>query len=144
MKLADKGIIIRKTVEEDLPQIYSAGISEPSFQFLPLAFNTGNLADRFASDKSILYSAVRKKKVMGFIIGSVNGTESTIHWMMVKETFRKAGIGKELLRLYLNKSEKFSTNEFLITVSDNKTDALDFFTSKGFTLNNTSFRLKKI
>jgi N-acetylglutamate synthase-like GNAT family acetyltransferase len=142
MKLSDKGIIIQDTTEEDLPQIYAAGIKEPAFQNIPFAFNAENLADIFASDKSIIYSAVRKKKVLGFIAGSINGSESIIRWIMVKENLRKSGIGKELFKLYMDRSEKFEASEYSITITEDKTGALTFLKNNGFKISETLIKLK--
>ena len=141
MKLSEKGIIVRKTIEDDLPQIYAAGVGEHELKNLPFEFNAENLADIFASDRSISYSAVRKKKVLGFIIGSINGTESKIHWMMVKDNFRKSGIGKELLMIYLDKSKKLNVSGFSTFAADNKSGSLNFFYSCGFTREKTLVKL---
>jgi len=134
MKLAEKGIVIRKTVEEDLHQIYSEGKDEPSFSSLPFEFTPENLAEIFASQNSICFTAVRKKKVLGFIIGSVKDDESRIHWLMVKEKFRKAGIGEELIKSYIEISKNSGAENFLIAVFKNISETVKLFNNNGFSI----------
>ena len=134
MNLSEKGIIVRKTIEADLAQIYSTGIAEPFFKDLPFVFSAENIADIFAMENSICFTAVRKKKVLGFIAGSVKDRRSQIHWMMVKDTFRKAGIGEELLKQYLESSKKYGAVDFLIAVLKNSPEPVKFFESRDFTI----------
>lgn len=142
MKLFEKGIIIRKTAEADLKQIYAEGMNEPLFLNMSFAFTAENLAVIFASDKSICFTAARKKKILGFIIGSVENNESVIHWMMVKEKLRGAGIGQEMLKQYIETSKKNAALNFLITVSKNNTESVKFFTGYGFSGEDTLVQLK--
>ncbi len=141
MKLSDKGIIIRKTIEEDLPQIYAAGKSLDSLTGLPFAFNAENLADIFASGSSSCYTAARKKKVLGFIAWSIKDNESILRWIMVNKNFRRAGIGKTLLTQYMKESEKSGVNNFLIEVLDSN-DSTKFFTCFGFNLKETVLKFR--
>lgn len=143
MKLSDKGIIIRKSIESDLPQIYTYAINEPSLGNLPFKLNPENLADIFASEKSICYSAVRKKKVLGFIIGSVNEGISHIHWMIVKESFRRAGLGSELLEKFLKNSKKINADIFFIAVIKNNPHAVNFLTKNSFTVKENFVELQR-
>ena len=142
MKLSEKGIIIRKTVEADLPQIYAEGAIEPLLMNLPFRFNAENLADNFASYSSICFSAVRKKNVLGFIIGSAEGGVSTVSWMMVKDKFRRAGIGKELLKRFIDESKKSGTEKFLIALFKNSAESVNFFTDSGFIVNESFIELQ--
>jgi len=141
MNLSEKGIIIRKTVEPDLPQIYSHGSSEPLFQNLPFAFNPENLTEIFSLENSICLTAARKKKVLGFIIGSLKNEESAVHWIMVKDKLRKTGIGKELLKQYIEASKKDGAQNFLIDVFKNNPESVKFFTGNGFSIENTFIKL---
>lgn len=134
MNLSEKGIIIRKTVESDLPQIYAEGAAEPLFMNLPFRFNAENLADNFAANNSISFSVVRKKKILGFIIGSSEGDVSTIHWIMVKDKFRRAGIGKELLKRFIDESKKSAAEKFSIALFRNSAESVKFFTDNGFSV----------
>jgi len=142
MKLSEKGIIIRKTVEEDLPQIYAEGRNESQFKKLAFLFTAENLAEIFASPDSICFTAVRKKKVLGFILGSVDENESLVRWMMVRKKFRKAGIGKEMLKLYMDAAEKTGVNNFIIDVFKSNTESVEFFTKNGFNLNENFIELQ--
>lgn len=142
MKLSEKGIIIRKTIEADLPQIYAEGVVEPSFMNLPFRFSAKNLADNFASNNSISFSAVRKKKILGFIIGSSEEDVSTVHWIMVKDKFRRAGIGKELLLRYIDESKKSAAEKFSIALFRNSTESVKFFTDNGFIVNESFIELQ--
>ncbi len=134
MSLSEKGIIIRKTIEADLPQIYSIGKNETLLSELPYPLNSDNMAEIFSSLNCISFTAVRKKKVLGFIIGTVKDNQSRIHWMMVKENFRRAGIGGELLKFFMENSKKNRADDFLIAVFKNDPYAVNFFTKYGFSL----------
>lgn len=133
MTLSERGIIIRKTSESDLRQIYLTGIAEPVFAELPLAFSAENLAEIYSSDNSVCCTAVQRKKVLGFIIGSVQGDSSEIHWFMVKEKLRKNGIGSELLNQFLYHSKKHGASHFSTAVLKNSSDAVRFFRGREFT-----------
>lgn len=134
MTLSEKGIIIRKTTESDLRQIYTTGITEPVLKDLPYIFTAENLADIFASVNGVCCTAIRGKKVLGFIIGSVKEGSSQIHWMMVKEKLRGAGIGNELLKLYLELSKKTGASDFLTAVLKNCHGPVKFFEQREFTV----------
>ncbi len=141
MKLSDKGIIIRNTTEEDLPQIYAIEKNYNAFANQSFALNAENLADIFASSSSICYTAVRKKKVLGFIACSIKNDESIIRWLMVNKNFRHAGMGKALLIQCMETSKKAGVTDFLIEVSENN-DSINFFTRFGFNLKETVLKFK--
>lgn len=141
MILSEKGIFIRETVEPDLRQIYLCGKDEPVFKNIAFKMTPEILAEIYNSSSSITYSAVRKKKVLGFIIGSVDGSISKIHWLMVKPEFRKTGIGKELLKSYIEKSGRSGSEQILVSVSDLNNEALKFFTAGGLKAEETIFQL---
>lgn len=136
MKLSDKGIIIRNTIEEDLPQVYAAGKDQEALINLPFAFNAENVADTFSSSNSICYTAVRKKKVLGFIACSTKDDELIIRWIMVGKNIRHAGIGKALLMQCMEESKKYGVENFLVEVLGNNNSA-KFFTGFGFKLKET-------
>ncbi len=132
MNLSEKGIIIRETIEADLPQIYSYVICNPLMMELPFPPGAENLAEIFASKNSICYTAVRKKKVLGFIIGSEKDNQSRIHWMMVRDKLRKSGIGSELLKQFIDNSGTQNGDKYLVAISGNSPESVKFFTGKGF------------
>jgi ribosomal protein S18 acetylase RimI-like enzyme len=141
MNLRDKGIIIQKVTESDLHQIYTAGLNEPLFSDTNLSFNPENLTNVFAADNAIIFAASRKKKVLGFIIGLIKDNECRIQWLLVKETYRKAGIGTELLHFLMENAKKKGVNNFFIAVFNNNSDSVNFFNHKGFTVNKTCMEL---
>jgi len=134
MNLSEKGIIIRQTIESDLPQIYSCCTGDPLIERLPFPPGAENLAEIFASQNSICYTAVRKKKVLGFIIGSETDNQSRIHWMMVKDKLRKSGIGSELLKQFIDNSGTQNREKYLVAISGNSPESVKFFTGKGFSV----------
>ena len=143
MNLSERGITVRRTIEADLRQIYELGSGEPCFKDLTFAFNAENLAEIFASENSICCTAVRKKKVLGFIAGYAADGVSRIRWITVKETFRKAGIGNELLALYREISGIRGARNFLIDVFKNSPGTVKFFTGRGFTVKEDYVELYK-
>lgn len=132
MAFSDRGIVFRKTTESDLPQIYSDGINELNFKKIYQPFNAENLAGLFASENSVCLTAVRKKKVLGFMLGSIESKKSSIYWFMVKERYRKTGIGKELLKLFMEVSKKRGAEKFFIAVPQSNDESFNFFTGNEF------------
>ena len=127
-----KDIIFREIIEEDLHSIYAEGLNEPELIDLPFAWNSENIASVFASDGIISFAALKKKKLIGFIFGSITEDKSCLHWIMVSENFRKTGIGKELLRLFTETSKERGIEKFLTSPVKNSHKIIDFLANSGF------------
>ena len=132
-----KDIIFRKIIEEDLHLIYPEGLNEPEFIDLPFAWNSENIAKVFTSESVISFIALKKKKLIGFIFGSIENDTSYIHWIMVSEKFRETGIGKELLRLFIEASKERGAEKFLTSPLKNSHKIIEFFSSNGFSVKDT-------
>jgi len=141
MNLAEKGIIIRKTLESDLRSIYLA-VSEIT-GLNSEALSADRLAELFASENSVMYSAVRKKQLLGFITGNLKGDEAIIETVYVKDKFRSIGIGSTLLEKFLTGSKKAGSLNYLITIHEENQKALNFFLSRGFVQADSKINLKK-
>ncbi|MCL2155860.1 MAG: GNAT family N-acetyltransferase [Leptospirales bacterium] len=137
MKEPLSGIIFRKIIEGDLHSIYSEGLNEPEFIDLPFAWDSGNIAKVFASEGLISFAALKKKKVIGFIFSSIENEKSYLHWIMVNERFRKIGIGKELIRLFIESSKEKGVEKFLTSPLKNSHKIINFFSNNGFSVKET-------
>lgn len=141
MSLAEKGIFIRKTLECDLRSIYLA-VSEISGLDSDV-LSADHLAELFASENSVMYSAVRKKQLLGFITGNIKRDEAAVETIYVKDKFRSIGIGSTLLEKFLTSSKKTGSLNYLISVHEENQKALNFFLSRGFVQSGSTIILKK-
>jgi len=143
MKLSEKGIIIRKTIENDLRQIYLSGKNDPEFSASLPGWSANYLAEIFTDENSVYFSAVRKKKVLGFISGGVKGRDSFIQSVIVNEKFRKSGIGTELITKFIEFSKKKGAENFFIAVFKNNPHSVKFFTDNGFSVKDTFIEMRR-
>lgn len=141
MSLSEKGIIIRRTLESDLRSIYLAAseIAESTTDDL----TADRLADLFTSDNSVMYSAVRKKHLLGFILGEVREDDVVIEKFFVKEKFRNCGIGAILLEKFLLQSKKTGSGNFRIALHAENIQSLNFFIKRGFVQSDKTINLLK-
>ena len=139
--MPQKGIIFRKINEKDLHSIYLEGFNEPEFIDLPFAWNNENIAKVFVPDGATCFAALRKKKIIGFIFGSIENEKSYLNWIMVSERFRKNGIGSELLRLFIEASKDRGIEKFLTSPLKNSHKAVNFFYNNGFFVRETYVEL---
>lgn len=132
MKLSERGIIIRKTTEGDLRGIYLLARSLPERESRLLTAPV--LAEIFMSQKYIACSAVRKKKVLGFIAGRVDNGEAHIEQLMVDPIFRGSGIGSALLDSFCGSAKKEGADNFFIAVYEENPESTEFFLRRGFSI----------
>lgn len=141
MNLAEKGIIIRKTLECDLRGIYLAVSEIPGLN--SDALSADRLAELFASEKPVMYSAVRKKQLLGFITGYLKGEEAIVETVYVKEKFRSIGIGSLLLENFISRSKKTGSEIIVIYAQTDDQKPLSFFLNRGFVQAGSIINLKK-
>lgn len=141
MNLADKGIIVRRTVEADLSEIYlsAAEATEPG----KCGLTADHLADLFASEESVMFSAVRKKRVLGFIAGSMTEGVAVVEVILVKERFRCSGIGSLLLDNFIHRAKKRGAENFFIAVHEKNDKSISFFNRRGFTAEGNTVSLRR-
>ena len=135
--MPEKGIKIREATDSDLREIYHEGLAEPLFKEMNPSFTANNLADLFTSRDVIVFVAVRSKKVLGFILGSINNNECRIEWIIVKKGFRKKGIGTKMLNLLIENTKNSGADHFFIAVFMNNSESVNFFNKSGFTVKRT-------
>ncbi|HOP64309.1 MAG TPA: GNAT family N-acetyltransferase [Spirochaetota bacterium] len=141
MKLSEKGIIIRKAVESDLRQIYLSVKEMPLF--INAGFTAEKLAELFMSENSIILTAARKKKILGFIAGNRDEKKSFIQYLFVNEKFRGSGIGSALIEKYLIRGKKSGAEDFFIALPENNMESLNFCIKKGFSREENRVILRK-
>lgn len=126
MKISVPGVIVRETCLSDLKPIYRLGLDEPLLN-LTNSLDVSAIANAFCSDDLIAYTASRKKEVLGFIIGRINGDSAEIQWLMVKEKLRRRGIGKALLDSFIIKSKTRGALNYFVALLPDKTETKSFF-----------------
>lgn len=141
MNLAEKGIIIRKTAESDLREIYLSSAENPELR--SCGFTAEHLADLFASEESIMFSAVRKKRVLGFITGSLREGEAEVETVFVREKFRGSGIGSSLIENFIRRAKKCGADNFFIAVHEKNANSIKFFRGNGFTAEGSAVYLRR-
>ena len=125
------GIIITPLNIDDLHQIYKLGLEEPDFQNSLNPWNPDNLSSVIASDLFTAFVSRRKNKILGFIIGEKQGSDSEILWLMVVPHLRNKGIGSALIDSFLKKSHSKGINKIFIQLLENNLDTINFLCKKG-------------
>ena len=141
MKTAIPGLIIRKTELGDLHNIYMLGLEEQSFNSMINSWDAAVLADVFSSSGVVSFTAVRKKETAGFIIGTVCGNDAEILWILVKEKFRKRGIGSQLLDMLSEKTKKSGVTNFFVALFPDRTETETFFIRRSIIQRESFIRL---
>lgn len=125
------GIIITSLDIEDLHQVYSLGSNEPLFKDSINPWTPDNISSILASDSFTAFTARRKKKILGFIIGSTEKNETEILWFMVVPHLRKKGIGGALLDSFMKSRKSEGINKIFIRLLKNNLDTINFLCKKG-------------
>jgi len=135
MKHLKDGIIITDLNIDDLHQIYILGLSEPGFKDSRYPWTPDNISSLIASDSFTAFTARRKKKILGFIIGEKKGSEAEILWLIVMPHLRKKGIGGALIDSFLKKTSSEGINKIFIRLLENNLDTINFLCKKGLSEN---------
>ena len=99
MKTAVPGLIIRPFELKDLHNIYMLGAGEPVFSAMIDKWTPENLAHIFSGDDVTAFTASRKKEIAGCGIARIIDNSAEVLRIMVKEKFRRKGIGSALLSI---------------------------------------------
>jgi GNAT superfamily N-acetyltransferase len=135
MKRLKDGIIITDLNIDDLHQIYKLGLDEPVFEVSLNPWTPENISSLIASDSFTAFTARRKKKILGFIIGEKKGSEAEIRWLMVMPHLRKKGIGSALVDSFIQKASGEGINKIFIRLLENNLDTINFLCKKGLLQN---------
>jgi len=127
---------------EDLHQICKLGNDEPAFKNSPTPWNIDNISSALASNVFTAFTAKRKNKILGFIIGDVKDVNAEILWFMVITHMRNKGIGSALIDSFLEKADSHGINNIFIRLLENNLDTINFLCKKGLKVNNTFVELK--
>lgn len=142
MTCSKNDIIITTLNIEDLHQIYKLGNDEPAFKNSPSPWNIDNISSVIASNTLIAFTAKRKNKILGFIIGDIKDRDAVILWFMVIPHMRNKGIGSILIDSFLEKADSNGINNIFIRLLENNLDTINFLCKKGLKVNNTFVELK--
>ncbi len=137
MKLNIPGLIIRRTELSQLHAMYLMGRDDAAFAALPDSWSAEKLAALFAGNV-VAFTAARKKEVAGFIIGTVEGKSACLQWLLVKEKFRRRGIGSALFDMFTENLKKSGVEDFFVALFPYTTETESFFLKKN-TMNSESF-----
>lgn len=132
-----EGIIITPLNIDDLSRIYRLGLEEKGFQNSLNPWNSENISSVIASDMFTAFTARRKNKILGFIIGEKRELNAEILWFMVVPHLRNKGIGSALIDSFLKKSNSEGINKIFIRLLENNLDTINFLCKKGLKINNT-------
>lgn len=131
------GIIITPLNIDDLPHIYKLGLEESTFQNSLNPWDSDNISSVIASDIFTAFTARRKNKILGFIIGKKKESNAEILWLMVVPHLRNKGIGGALIESFLKKSHSEGINKIFIRLLENNLDTINFLCKKGLKVSNT-------
>ena len=135
-------IVITALNIEDLHQIYRLGNEESAFKNSLTPWNIDNISTALASNVFTAFTAKRKNKILGFIIGDVKDTGAEILWFMVVPQMRNKGIGSALIDSFLKKADSDEINNIFIRLLENNLDTINFLYKKGLKINKTFVELK--
>lgn len=121
------GMIIRRTGIPDLHNIYMLGMTEKNFSAPACCWDASSLAEIFAEENCVAYTAARKKEIAGFIIGKVSGCNAELKWIFVKEKFRRRGVGTDLLDRFKENLKKSGVTDFFVALFPDKNETENFF-----------------
>ncbi len=141
MILLKDGIIITQFNIDDLHQIYNLGLKEQSFMDSINPWTPENLSSLFASDNFTAFTARRKNKVLGFIIGEKENSRMEILWFMVLPHLRRKSIGSALIDSLMKAASINSINQIFIRLNENNLDSKNFLCKKGLIVNRTFIEL---
>lgn len=131
------GIIVTPMNIDDLPQAYKLGLEEHAFKDSLNPWTPENISSVIASDLFTAFTARRKNKILGFIIGEDKGSDAEILWFMVVPHLRNKGIGSALIDSFLKKAHSKGINKIFIRLLENNLDTINFLCKKGLQVNNT-------
>lgn len=135
-------IVITALNIEDLHQIYKLGNEESAFKNSLTPWNIDNISTALASNVFTAFTAKRKNKILGFIIGDIKDTGAEILWFMVVPHMRNKGIGSALIDSFLKKTDSDEINNIFIRLLENNLDTINFLCKKGLKINKTFVELK--
>jgi len=141
MILLKNGIIITQFNIDDLHQIYNMGLEEQSLMDSINSWTPENLSSLFASDSFTAFTARRKNRVLGFIIGERKNSRMEILWFMVVPHLRGKGIGSALIESLMKAASINSINQIFIRIDENNLDSKNFLCKKGLIVNRSFIEL---
>ena len=100
-------------------------------------WNAKNLSDILSNSLDLSFIAVRKKDILGFLIGTNSENKSyNILWLLVMEKYKEKGIEDALYNYLLNEISALSINKIVVQIKDNKDELINLYKKYGFTETN--------
>lgn len=141
MKTAVPGLIIRSFQLNDLRNIYLLSLNDETFSSMDHAWEAEYLAELLSGDDVKVFTAARKKETAGFIMGRSSGNTAVILRILVKERYRRKGIGTALITMFRENSGKAGIHDFSAALFPENPDLETFFCRNNLTRKENFTRL---
>ena len=122
-----QNLLVRPFKESDLPDILkleSECFNEPYSKELLLREVTLPITRIFVAQKG--------EEVVGYVFGWVVGETGELNRIAVKEELRKKGVGKRLLKEFIERIKEEGVKELFLEVRKSNTPAINLYKSFGF------------
>jgi len=141
-------VSISRMEEADLDEVISLGLSTAEIQTgtnSPQFYYRDTLQRWIQNPNGILLVAKAEGKLAGFRIADYNpdSRDGHLHVTVVKEEYRRQGVGGQLLDATLTELEKLGCNHVYCEVEEDNEATLAFFQKHGFDVGKKFFRVER-
>ena len=135
-------ISIERMKSEYLDNVIDLGLSTPELRTGTNAsqfYSKKTLTNWIKSEKGILLTAMMEDNFAGFSITAYNpdSRDGYIHFIAIKEKYRRMGIASKLLTYTLDELEKLGCNHVYSLVNMNNENTKKFFKNHNFEIGET-------
>jgi ribosomal protein S18 acetylase RimI-like enzyme len=92
------------------------------------------LAKQLSWDSELVMVAEQEGKVVGVVVGTIDGTRAYFYRLAVLPEHQGSGIGRKLVEALENRFRQRGVNRVLIMVNQDNTEVLPFYHSLGYEL----------
>ena len=143
-----KGVKVRKMEAKDLGEVITLGLSTSEIQTgtaSPQFYFRETLERWIKSPNGILLVAKDRGRIAGFRIASYNpdSRDGHLHVTVVREEYRRSGIGSKLLDETLTRLEELGANHVYCEIQEDNEVTLEFFRKHGFEIGSKFFRVER-
>ncbi len=132
-----RGVTLRKMEIDDLRKVFQMGellfgSREPGRR----GWTEENLVEDVADEIGLSVAAVRKKQLLGFLIGRIEQGKkpaALITWLGVRDDFKNSGIEKEMIRIFRESAAAKNAGCVRVEIDTKNRELLEIFKKFGFT-----------
>ncbi len=132
-----KGVTVRKMVIDDLRRVFQLGeLLSGSREQGRRVWTEQNLVEAIAGEIGLSVVAVRKKQLLGFLIGCMEQGEkpaARIIRLGIREDFKNSGIEREMIKTFRESAVSGNAGTMRAEIDAEDTDLLEIFKKFGFT-----------